>query len=268
MTMNNRNDRELNELLAAYTVAPPRAEHLETTRQKAQAAHACATRGIPTRPFSLWTQIRVQATYLSKWFYLSCIFIALLGSGLSAVSQIGTTASVFFGVSPLFIVPCAAMLYQAASSGMLELEAACKYSMAKLFTGKLMILGAVVSVLLLVMGILHSLMAGVVAGSAIGLVLRPLLLSFISFTWAAALVLWFGKRSLWRGLACGALWEAATLFLVVGERGRVFLETVNIGLVWLAFLFTVLAGALSALRFIRNISFEGVCEEWNFSLTA
>lgn len=261
MTMN---DRDLKDLLATYTVVPPQTEHLEATRRRAHAALIRVTRAVSTRPFSLWTQIRVQATYLSKWFYLSCVLIALLGSGLSAVTRMGTTAAIFFGMAPLFILPCAAALYQAVSSGMLELEAACKYRMAKLLAGKLVMLGTIVSVLLLTMGIL----GGIIDGGASGLMFRPLLLSFTSFTWAAAVVLWFGKRGIRRGLACGALWEAAALLLAVWERGQIFLETVNMGLLCLTLLLAVLAGALSAIRFIRNISFEGVCEEWNFSLTA
>ncbi|MDR3269931.1 MAG: hypothetical protein LBT32_00235 [Peptococcaceae bacterium] len=251
------NDERFKQLLSAYKFPDAEAEQIDLTCQKTMNA---LKRKVPTRPFSILTQMKVQATYLSKWFYISCGLIAFFSLLISAITNTERIAAVFFGTSPLFILPCAAVFYRTIANGMLELETASKYSMAKLFAGKLLILGAVISVLLL--------SAGIIGGTLSGSIIRPPLLAFVSFTWMAAIVLWFGKRSIKRGLAFGTLWSAVSIALAFWGKCQMFLEAVDILFVWMAFLVVTGFVLFAAIRFIRNISFEGVCEEWNFLLTA
>ena len=252
------NDKKLKELLSVYTVPNAKPEQIKTAIKKAQTV---LVRTIPTRPFSLWTQIKVQSTYLSKWFYLSCIGIALLCFILSAATEMTRATSIFFGMSPLFILPCAAAFYRSVSNGMIELEAACKYSMTKLFVGKLIVLGAVVSALFFI--------TGIPAGfSENGFSLRPLLLAFISFTLTATVILWFGKRNIKRGVIYGAFWSVGIFGLSLWEKSYEFMNNVSMGIIIPVFIFGIVAALLTVYRYIKEISYEGVRETWNFSLTA
>jgi drug/metabolite transporter (DMT)-like permease len=251
------NDERLHQLLAAYKVPDAGAEQIRLMCGKAETAR---TRRIPTRSFSLLTQMRVQAMYISKWFYIACGSLAILYIAISAAMSMKNNAALFFGISPLFILPCAAVFYRTVTNGMLELEASSKYRMEKLFMGKLFLLGAVVSLLLSVSGI----MSGLLFGSAI----RSALLAFVSFTATAAIMLWFGKRRARRGFACGMVWGVMSIAFVIWDRSRLFLETASLLFVSLIFLIAVGFVFLAAIRFAKNISFEGVREEWNSLLTA
>jgi hypothetical protein len=254
------NDERLKQILSNYKVPDVQPEQIDLVCQK---AGAVLKRKMPTRSFSILAQMKVQATYLTKWFYISCGLLALLCLTISVIASMESTGSiiaVFFGISPLFILPCVIVFYQTIANGMLELEAASKYSMTKLFLGKLLTLGAVVSALLLI----TSIIGGVLTGSTI----RPVLLAFLSFTATATVVLWFGKRSMKRGLVCGAVWGVASIAISVWDKGQMFFETVNSLFIWLAFFVAIAFACLAAIRFVRNISFEGVCEGWNSLLTA
>ena len=252
------NDEKLKELLSAYTVPNAQPEQIKIAIKKAQMV---IVRTIPTRPFSLWTQIKVQATYLSKWFYLSCMGIALLCLVLSAVTEMTRATSIFFGISPLFLFPCAAMFYRVVSSGMMEIEASCKYSMTKLFLGKLVVLGAVVSALIFI----TAMPAGF---SGNGYSIRPLLLAFISFTLTTTVILWFGKRNLKLGIVCGAIWSISIFGLSIWDVSYEFIDNLSLWIVLLIFIFGLVAVLLTVYRYIKEISYEGVRETWNFSLTA
>ena len=236
------NDEKLKEILSAYTIPEVPPEQIKETIKKAKSA---IVRIVPTRPFSLWAQIKVQATYLSKWFYLSCVVIALLCLVLNGTTEMRRTTSIFFGLSPLFLLPCAAAVSRIISGGMMELEAACKYSMTKLFVGKLAVLGAIVSILIFI--------AGIPAGfSANGFSFRPLLLALISFTLTATVVLWFGKRNIKHGIVCGLLWSIGLFCLSLWDISYEFIDTVNMGIVFLFFIFGMIAVLTAAYRYWCN----------------
>lgn len=245
-------DERFKRLLSAYEVPGVGAEQIEAARRKAGAALG---RKIPTRSFSILTQMKVQATYLPKWFYLSCGSLAILCPVIGALTNMESAAAVFFGASPLFILLCAAVFYRMIASGMLEVEAASKYSMTKLFTGRLLILGVIVSVLLL--------SAGLTCSALFGSVVRLVLLAFFSFTATAAIVLWFGKRSMKPGFVCGTAWSAASIAFAVWRQGRMLLETVDLLFVWPALLAVIALVFLAATRFVKDISFEELREGGN-----
>jgi hypothetical protein len=133
--------------------------------------------------------------------------------------------------------------------------------MTKLLAGKLIVLGMAASVLIFVTGIL-------VGFSQAGFTFRPLLLAFVSFTLSAAVILWFGKRNLKRGIVCGMVWSAGTACLALWETSSEFIVKMNIGIVLLVFVLGLGAAVLTVYQFIKDISYEGVCETWNYSLTA
>ena len=252
------NDEKLKELLLNYSVPESRPEQIVITQKRAREA---LVRIIPTRPFSLWMQIKVQASYLSKWFYVVCFLIIIICLLLSVATEMNRTDSIFFGISPLFIIPCSAAVYRTFSSGMIELEAACKYSMTKLFAGKLIVLGSIVFAFVFTFGMPACL-------SENGFSLRPLLLSLISFTLTATVVLWFGKRNIKHGFAFGILWGAGMACLSLWDVSYELMGTVNIGLILLVLFLGIIVSALAVFRYVKEISYEGVYETWSFSLTA
>jgi len=259
-------DNKLNNMLSAYAVPKATEEQIELASKKAQAA---MRRKIPTRPFSLLTQIKVQATYFSKWFYAQCAMIIFAVFFISAIASAGSISigentskltSLLFAFSPLFVVPCVAAVYRTISNGMLEMEAACKYSTTKLFIGKLLILGifAVVSI------VCAWLLSSVVMQS---FDIRPALFSLISFTITTSVILWFGKRKIRAGIIAGALWEAAATALSLWDTSRIIINSVNIGFVWVILASAIIVVVFVAIQYIKSVSYEGECNEWNSLLT-
>ena len=249
------NDEKLKELLKAYEVPQACPGQIQSAAEKARASLG---RAFFTRPFSFWMQIKVQAVYLSKWFYISCAAIALLCLFLSRSAESGN--AVFFGMSPLFALPCSAAVYRAVSSGMSEIEASCRYRMTKLFVSRLIVLGTAVSSLIFAASIPSAFFEG-------GYSPRPLLLAFISFTLTSAVILWFGKRSMLRGIVCGAAWSAGIFFISVSEKYRLFITEAGTETIIAVFLFGLTAVTLTAYRYIKEISYEGVHGTWNCSST-
>ena len=250
------NDEKLKELMSAYDVPDVRPEQIKTAAQKARSSLG---RTVFTRNFSFWQQISVQASFLSVWFYISCAAIAFVCLFFSISAESGS--SVFFGISPLYVLPCSASVYRAVSSGMTELEASCRYSMTKMFVAKMIVLGAVVSVLIFTVSLPSSF-------SENGYSPRPLLFGFISFTLTSAVILWFGKRNIKRGIVCGVIWSTAIYCISATSVYRKFIDSTSIEIVFVIFLFGLAAVTLTSYKYIKEISYEGANEAWNCSLTA
>ncbi len=248
-------DKKIIGILRSDVVPPADKNRIAAAAFAASAALAGEKRPL-SRPFSLLKHLPVQLTYLSKWFYLQCAVFALLvlmvSAALSLTESRGTEymTAVYMAAGPLFAVPCVSVLRRPTANGMFELEAACKYSPAKIFAGKMLLTG-----LFAMLSILLSWLTG--AFLWYGYTLLPALLALTSFTVTAALILGFGGRALQKGYLAALLWEGTLLSLACGEENRVSVNGIPSGFAALLFVAFLAALAAAAIRYLKNLSLEG-----------
>lgn len=249
-------DRKVNELLAAYRVPDATPAQLEVVAKRASATMTSA-RG--TKPFSIFAQLRVQATYLSKWFYVSSAVLIACCLVVNHYAGMRYQSSLFFSFGPLFILPGASSIYRLFADNMYELEASCKYSFAKILTGKLLLLSLCATVSLAVLWLM-------VAASTDIWAIQHVLLALVSFSVTCCVILCFGKRSMLRGLIAGGLWAGAVIAFSLWNKGRIIMETMSIGGVVLILFGTLCMAVYMAYRFLKNLSIEEG-SLWNYALT-
>ena len=250
------NDDKLKTLLSAYKV--PNADNcqIEMTIQK---AHEIKPVKHPTRAYSLFYQIKVQATYLSKWFYLSCGFLLALCVILSLT--IRTTrfdlSDIYSCLAPLFVIPSAVVLYRTFTERMFELEASCKYSFSKIIAGKMLLLSGLTTV-----GLIGSWLIGSLFVRSIDV--RIILLSLISFTITCTVILWFGRKNMIAGFTAGGLWAVIFSMLNLWETSAVYIDLLNNGILWFIFAMSIGTTILAAITNLKEIS---LWEDsaWNFA---
>ncbi|MDL2318822.1 hypothetical protein LJC74_07115 [Eubacteriales bacterium OttesenSCG-928-A19] len=248
--------KRLKKLLESYRVPLPEPAQLESIAEKMQAALPGRT---GTQHFSLRRLMKVQASHLSKWFYLACfaatVFCFLFGYYVGP----NHLASAFFAVGPLFILPCAWVLYRLFSDRMYELEASCKYNMVKILGCRMLLLGIFTLASVLVAWLVN-------AGIYRVWDLRHLLLALTSFLVTCAIILTFGKQSILRGMGGGALWAAAVVGLSLWKTSQRIIEALSLGA---AMLITVAVACWLLWQAYCSLKKMSIGEHvlWNYALT-
>lgn len=250
------NDKKIKELMAEYQVPDSTQSQLETIAKKTIAAMPTSRN---TKPFSVFEQLRVQATYLSKWFYVACTILMVGCLVANFYSDLRYQSSLFFSFGPLFILPSVGAVYRLFADKMYELEASCKYNFVKILTGKLLLLSTCTAISLVILWLMAAALTGIWD-------VRHILFALVSFSVTCGVILCFGKRSIMRGFIGGALWAGIVFALALWNKGRIIIEAMSMGVVALILLLSLCVTAYMAYRFMKNLNI-GESTLWNYVLT-
>lgn len=250
------NDEKLKSLLSAYEVPDAEDYQIETTIRK---AHEIKPIKQPTRAYSFFYQIKVQVTYLSKWFYLSCGFLLALHIVLGLLIRTNRFdfSDIYSCLAPFLVIPSSVVLYRTFADRMFELEASCKYSFSKIIAGKMLLLGCLTTVGLVGAWLIGSLFVR-------SFDVRVILLSLISFSITCTVILWFGRKNMVAGFTAGGLWVVAFSALQLWETSAVYIDWLSDG--FLCIILALCIG-LVILATITNLKKISLREDaiWNFA---
>lgn len=248
------NNKDLKEILSTYTVE---SENSEQIQHLSAMIKSNMKRSIKTKPFSILQQMKVQATYLSKWFYFIHLIISLFILCLLIFNKTATSTVIFFGMSPLFIIPSIVVFYRTISDGMLELESSCKYSLSQIYAAKLLMLGIAVSVSIVLVWSLNGLLLNTFN-------IRPLIFGLISFSITCVAILWFGKRNILTGFIFGGIWCVISWSASLSNNTQIVLEEINTISAFLILIVILIVGAILINNYSKKITYEGEKKEWKF----
>lgn len=248
------NDDQLKETLLEYKVKTASSAQIDKVCRLTKLVMNKKTK---TNPFSIIEQLKIQMTYVPKSFYLVHIFMIMLCIFFGVGNEDNLFTSILFGASPIFVIPSVTVLYRSTVNGMIELESSCKYSLAKIYAVRLLMVG----LLVLVSIIFTCIINGFISRS---FNVRALLFSIISFTITCTLILWFGRRKIIKGFIAGGIWGVMANMISLSSKGQVILQTINIS-ICIIILCIVIALTLVVIRkYIKEITYEGEIKEWNF----
>lgn len=240
------NDKDLKEILSTYAVESENAEQIQ---HLSAIIKSTMKRSIKTKPFSILHQMKVQATYLSKWFYLIHFIISLFILCLLIFNKTTTSTVIFFGMSPLFIIPSIVAFYRTIYDGMLELESSCKYSLSQIYAAKLLMLGIAVSVSIVLVWSLNGLLLNTFN-------IRPLIFGLISFSIACVAILCFGKRNILTGFIFGGMWCVMSWSASLSNYTQIALEEINTISAFLILIGTLIIGVILINNYLKKITYE------------
>ena len=241
------NDKELEKLLSVFNVPDSDSAQIESVINKANGIMLYKT---PTKTYSIFIQLKTQASYLSKWFYLCSGFLTALCVVFSFIPFANKNmADVYVGFAPLFVIPCVMALYQTFNDKMFELEAACKYNLSKILAGKMLLLGSYV-----IDGLICSWLIGSVFSHSLDF--QPIFFAFVSFSITCTAILWFGKKNITKGFIAGSIWAVVSTTLKLWDITVIYFEKINIGFLFLIFLLCLGLAVFSALNYLKNMNTE------------
>lgn len=214
-------------------------------------------RKVKTEPFSILDQLKIQLVYMPKWFYLVHIFIIALYILWGDGEDEKIFTSILFGSSPIFMIPSVVIFYRSIIDGMVELESSCKYSLAKIYEMRLIMVGLFVLVSIVFTCIINGLILRVFN-------VRALLFSIISFAVTSILILWFGKRKIINGFIAGGIWGAVTNIISLSSTGQVILQAISISVSIVILCTLMLFGSFVIKKYLKEITYKGEVKEWNF----
>lgn len=165
---------EVGRLLERFTVPPP-------SPGVREAAVAAALREMDRKASARWTLLRqmgIEARFLPLWYYGASLLIAITGAGLlracpDQTRQIGLLA----GMTPLPLLLGLVELFHGADEGMAEVEAACRYTPARVLSARMLLIGGLSCVSALLLGLCAGHLSLVMTA---GLVVVPFCLSAAS----------------------------------------------------------------------------------------
>lgn len=248
------NDGDLKEILSTYTIE---CENEEKILQLSAMVKSSMKRSIKTKPFSILQQMKVQATYMSKWFYCIHFIISLFLLLLLFSNNTTSSTVVFFGISPLFIIPSIVVFYKTISDGMLEIESSCKYSLSQIYAAKLLMLGIVVVTSIVCVWVLNGLFLN-------SFNIRPLIFGFTSFAITCVAILWFGKRNILTGFTFGGAWGVMSWMTSMSNNMQIVLESISTITAFLILIGTITIVVILMKNYSRKLTYEGEEKEWKF----
>ncbi|MGL5694493.1 MAG: hypothetical protein ACRCXA_10475 [Peptostreptococcaceae bacterium] len=248
------NDDQLKEILSEYKVKTASLTQIDKVSNLAKLA---MKRKIKTEQFSVLDQLRIQMVYVPKWFYLVHIFIIALYILWGTGEDEKIFTFILFGSSPIFMIPSVVVFYRSIIDGMVELESSCKYSLAKIYAMRLLMVGLFVLVSIIFTCIINGLISRVFN-------VRALLFSIISFTVTSILILWFGKRKIINGFIAGGIWGVIANIISLSSKGQAILQTINISVSIIILFMVMLFSIFVIKKYLKEITYEGEVKEWNF----
>lgn len=163
---------DIQEILGRFAVPPP-------SQSAREAATRAALEQMDRRKISIrWSmmrQIGIEARFLPLWYYAASVLLAIAGSGLLLYNphqafRMGMLA----GMTPLPVLLGLIELFHGADQGMAEMEAACRYSPARVLSARMLIIGCISCPISLLLGLCARSLPPVVAA---GLVVVPYCMS-------------------------------------------------------------------------------------------
>lgn len=218
--------------------------------------------------FFLFDLMKIQFTYLWKErilylfavsLFAAVLLIFLLLTGSEAEMRM-TGFVVNVGMAPLFIIPMLISLYRSKKARMGEFEAACKYDLRKMVVSRLLVNGVVAFAVMILLWV-------AVGIRTYDFAMSRLFLSLIVYNVTLICSLWFGRKSMTRGILGSAVWLTAAGVLMGSDT--------RISIIYEADSFVSFAGlavscaALACViyKYAKNTSFEGEDARWNLLLT-
>ena len=247
-------------LLNTYEIPKPDPKHMETCVR--QAKLAVQTKEV-RREASPWFLIESQIKYIRGEillsFLISLVAILLLQFA-KVISGNDAWMEITIGAAPFLLVPIVLSLVKSRKNGMLELETASKFGVAKIIGVRILINQALAIGMIVMMWLFSSVALEMFA-------LNRLLFSLIFFETASICFLWFGKASVKSGIFSAAVWTGILLLFLSWEKAAFWMNAVNSVVLILVTLAVIGISLLMIDVYRKEISLESEDTKWNLSWT-
>ncbi|MBQ8519477.1 MAG: hypothetical protein IJ455_07760 [Agathobacter sp.] len=256
-----KNNKSLVQLLNTYEIVHPNESQIvECIKQAKQAVQTERVR----RDEKLWFLIETQLKFMRGEIALSLFFsfsaIVLLHF-LRFFSKTDYLFGIIVGVAPFLVVPIMLSIVKSKQNGMLELETASKFSLAKIIAVRTIINQALAILIIFGVWLFSSV-------SWKSFSLNVLLFSLISFEMAAICFLWFGKSSIKSGVFSVAGWTGLMLIFLSWEKAIFWMQAINTLALFFLTVASIGISMMAIYGYIKNISFEREEEKWSLSWIA
>ena len=260
-------DKDINSLLEAFEVP---AASIDAKIKCINNVKAMLPQPSSTRLLSMWGLVRAQASYMGKiemacfHFVFTIVSMIALHIGASPFTDEALVSlcslKVSISLAPFLVLPLIITLVRSHKVGMVELEDSCKYNLQKIVVARLLISGVVALCAIIILWI--------IAGQQIGNhSIGRLFYSVASYNISLILCLWFGKRTMVKGIIASVAWTGFVCVIVQSEGVVLAIGNISRYVSFEVFLVSIVASILAAAQYIKFTSYESENIRWNFVLT-